>query len=293
MRVGSGRLASKHARTYTIGGLVRVGRSLTGVRGTLTYMSPGPSDCSARGLARRTLIVGSMVLSIISACTRSGGGTMDGGESTTGFGGSETGTAACTARSEDMVCVPEGSFMMGCSLSLEEGCSALEFPYHEVWLDAFDLDEHEVTVGEYAACIDAGGCTAPGECNGDPLGDSATLDPWGDAEPSCEVAVMSDGAIGCGRGTTWPVGSKPDGASPHGALDMAGNVEEWVGDWFNSAYYADSPPENPQGPESGTHRVVRGGAFTQLAVQLRVSARWGRPPETRAETLGFRCAASR
>ncbi|HIE56977.1 MAG TPA: hypothetical protein EYP88_01915, partial [Anaerolineales bacterium] len=79
--------------------------------------------------------------------------------------------------------------------------------------------------------------------------------PWGD-EIDCEHAQYAN----C-RGGLQPVGSKPAGASPYGALDMAGNVWEWVADWYADDYYANSPYENPPGPESGRTRVLRGGSW--------------------------------
>jgi formylglycine-generating enzyme required for sulfatase activity/acetyl esterase/lipase len=73
--------------------------------------------------------------------------------------------------------------------------------------------------------------------------------------------------------TVQPVGHYPPGASPYGALDMAGNVLEWCQDWYDRDYYAVSPRRNPQGPQTGAYRVVRGGSFFVEASDLRTSAR--------------------
>ena len=83
--------------------------------------------------------------------------------------------------------------------------------------------------------------------------------PWGDQAPNCSLANF--GPISSCVGDTSAVGSYPAGASPYGALDMAGNVWEWVADWYGSTYYASSPPSNPPGPASGSYRVLRGGSW--------------------------------
>ena len=62
-------------------------------------------------------------------------------------------------------------------------------------------------------------------------------------------------------GDTSAVGSYPSGASPYGLLDMAGNVWEWVHDWYSSTYYSTSPYDNPTGPDTGTYKVLRGGGW--------------------------------
>jgi formylglycine-generating enzyme required for sulfatase activity len=92
-------------------------------------------------------------------------------------------------------------------------------------------------------------------------GTDARAYPWGDTLPTSDLANHNDEA-----GHTTDVGRYPEGASPYGALDMAGNVWEWVLDWNDIRYYADSPERDPQGPESGTFRVFRGGAWGSVSV---------------------------
>jgi len=86
-----------------------------------------------------------------------------------------------------------------------------------------------------------------------------------------------------------PVGEFPAGASPYGALDMAGNVWEWVFDYFNKEYYLTSPDENPKGPLSGSRRVIKGGSWFNPVSGLRPAARTSMPPQDGLDTLGFRC----
>ncbi len=90
---------------------------------------------------------------------------------------------------------------------------------------------------------------------------------------------------------TAPVGSYPVGASPYGALDMAGNVWEWVADWYDANYYANSPSRNPTGPESGDARVLRGGSWDNYVGFVRAANRLRRNPDLRLDNLGFRCLA--
>jgi formylglycine-generating enzyme required for sulfatase activity len=125
-------------------------------------------------------------------------------------------------------------------------------------------------------------------------GDDTRIYPWGNELPTCERAVFEEEGLGpgCGQGTALPVGSRPSGNSPYGAFDMAGNVEEWVTDWFHSESYAEPDRRNPTGPEEGTNRVVRGGSFLSNAVSLRVTGRWAYPPNTQLPRLGIRCGRS-
>lgn len=88
--------------------------------------------------------------------------------------------------------------------------------------------------------------------------------------------------------TTHPIGQRKSNA--WGLHDVHGNVWEWVNDWFDEAYYQKSPPEDPQGPEDGQYRVVRGGSWFYGARSLRVSTRRRSGPGYRSVRLGFRCA---
>lgn len=116
--------------------------------------------------------------------------------------------------------------------------------------------------------------------------------PWGDDPPDCERAVFDEQGDGCGRDSTWPVGSKPAGASPCGALDLAGNVWEWVADRYDDRYYQRSPRRRPAGPEVGSSRGVRGGSWLSKDPEdLRAAQRHASQPEHRNYNLGFRCAA--
>jgi formylglycine-generating enzyme required for sulfatase activity len=81
--------------------------------------------------------------------------------------------------------------------------------------------------------------------------------PWGDDWDDAICCTTSNRGP---EGSTFPVGMFPDGASWCGALDLAGNVEEWCADWFDAGYYAVSPATDPAGPRTGTERVIRGGS---------------------------------
>ena len=109
--------------------------------------------------------------------------------------------------------------------------------------------------------------------------------PWGNQTPTCYLANFS----GC-EGDTSAVDSHPAGKSPYGALDMAGNVWEWVPDWYNYNYYRQSPSNNPTGPASGGTRVLRGGAWPGQYIFSYV--RYQYPPGFGNDFIGFRCAAS-
>jgi formylglycine-generating enzyme required for sulfatase activity len=121
--------------------------------------------------------------------------------------------------------------------------------------------------------------------------------PWGEEQANCDRAVIDDGGDGCGRESTWPVGSFPSGASPYGVMDMSGNVWEWVSDWYDRDYYAQAPDQNPynnrpQALVEKPPKVLRGGSWAdQTEVIHRTANRVQYDPNTSPDyTVGFRCA---
>ena len=84
----------------------------------------------------------------------------------------------------------------------------------------------------------------------------------------------------------------PDGVSPYGAYDMAGNVWEWVNDWYSDTYYKGSPSSNPLGPDSGDYRVLRGGSWDSDDDDVRSALRYRNYPTVTYHYGGFRCSRS-
>jgi len=131
-------------------------------------------------------------------------------------------------------------------------------------------------------------------------GTDSRVYPWGDSLDAgkanyCDSRCTydwKDAGADDGFASTAPVGSYPDGASPYGVLDMAGNAWEWVSDWYDAGYYAVSPERNPPGPESRELRLLRGGCWDNPAGALRSTYRLNSDAEMGLDGFGFRCAAS-
>jgi len=209
-----------------------------------------------------------------------------------------------------MVYVPGGTFQMGST----EG-NADEQPVHPVTLDGFWIDQTKVTNAQYARCVEEGECNIPPQLGSDeyPVVDVSWNDattycgwaggqlpteaeweyaargpdghiyPWGN-DPPDDTLLNYNGNVG----NYTKVGSYPKGQSWVGAMDMAGNVLEWVNDWYAS--YPSGPQVNPAGPASGQDRVLRGSYFYVVEEIVRAARRDHEPPDYHHFLIGFRCA---
>jgi formylglycine-generating enzyme required for sulfatase activity len=238
------------------------------------------------------------------------------------------------------VFIPAGTFRMG---GLDVRRAPNELPEHDVTLDAFWMDQLEVTNAMFALCVDAGACEPPQNLrsqrraeyfNNPEFKDYPVIYvTWGQAVAYCSWAGRrlpteaeweraargddlrtfpwgedkADGTLANFNmlvGDTSRAGSYAAGASPFGVLDMAGNVAEWVNDFYTFNYSLQSTV-NPTGPatSSSFHRVVRGGSLGDAEINIRVSKRSSvlgskldAAPESSAylgnfsPRIGFRCA---
>ena len=123
--------------------------------------------------------------------------------------------------------------------------------------------------------------------------------PWGDIGPDGTQCNFADRSTRSGWFNEWAdrsvhdghLGTAPVGSylpNSYGLYDMAGNVWEWCADWYG--YYPRSYEENPKGPDSGPRRVVRGGAWNNTPIHLRVAYRYSTRPVRSTGYIGFRCA---
>jgi len=199
-----------------------------------------------------------------------------------------------------------------------------EKPPIRVYVSAFRIDRCEVSRDRYDVCVAAGKCAAS-RTKG-PANHPVTGVTWTDAANFCrfsggrlpteaewEKAARGDdqrrfpwgnasavGKANCGRGCgvqaqgPRPCGAFPAGASAFGAMDMGGNVSEWVADWYGEGYFrtccGSGKTRDPKGPVTGIYRSVRGGEYTQEYTVLRAANRYWGAPDGYHERRGFRCA---
>jgi formylglycine-generating enzyme required for sulfatase activity len=220
------------------------------------------------------------------------------------------------------VLVPAGEFRMG----TDEKGSQQNRPAHKVVLNAYWMDRVEVTNAMYGMCVEAGECTLPviernpyyghpryknypvvyvswydadayckwagrrlpteAEWEKAARGADGRIYPWGNDPPDRNLANFN-----LNIGELLDVNRYPLGASPYGVLNMAGNVREWVGDWFDRSYYSVSPRENPQGPPGGKTKSLRGGSYDDSYSQIRTFNRFEHAPSSPGINRGFRCAS--
>jgi formylglycine-generating enzyme required for sulfatase activity len=227
---------------------------------------------------------------------------------------------------EEMVSIPSGPFIRGTDYGGFD-----ERPQRTLVLDTFAIDRYEVTNFQYQQFVDATGHRKSGppsryaknmskmrginqpvvyvswedaeaycrwkgkrlpteaEWEKAMRGTDARLWPWGNVE-------QPDGAnwarVQDGHDVTASVGTFPTDKSPYGVMDGAGNVMEWVADWYAESYFKEAPEQNPQSPEYGTFRVLRGGGYATTGADIRITSRSKMVPDFRDETIGFRCAVS-
>jgi len=221
-----------------------------------------------------------------------------------------------------MAFIPAGEFQMG-----SQSGSSDEQPVHAVYLDAYYIDVFEVTNALYTNCVQASGCSPPHDTTryrdteyaqhpvvyvdwsqaqtycrwrGGDLpteaqwekaargGLEGKLYPWGDEAPVCTPGAENGAQFTSCDGQTVEVGNFS--LNGYGLFDMAGNVWEWVLDWYLDSFYSSSPFENPSGPNSGQYRVLRGGSWVLNGSSLRVAVRNWLNPVSWFDYGGFRCS---
>ena len=228
------------------------------------------------------------------------------------------------AKGVPMAYVPAGVFLMG-----SDRGSLDEYPIHPVDLDAFYIDRYEVTNDLYRACVEAEVCQPvrkkssatrsryydnrryirypvlfvdwhmaqtycewrearlPTEAEWEKAarGGMNVIYPWGDV-PDCNLANYGNCLWDTSGVTIYDLG-----ASRYGLHHMAGNVWEWVSDWYSDDYYRSSPEEDPQGPDTGTEKVLRGGSWKDDYTEIRSVNREAENPSYSSHLIGFRCAS--
>ena len=220
-----------------------------------------------------------------------------------------------------MVWVPAGEFTMGSEQGDDD-----EQPIHRVVLDSFYLDTFEVTNGRFAKFVAAiqseppwgfadqetpvvqadrpvrwvnwleatgyclwAGKRLPTEAEWEKAarGTDGRTYPWGNDPPTAAHAVFG---LTEGAETVSSIGNRHLGSSPYGVHDLAGNLYEWVTDWYDEAFYTRPPARNPRGPVEGTTKVQRGGSYINGPYRLRSAFRTKGDPTEHDPHVGFRCA---
>lgn len=226
-----------------------------------------------------------------------------------------------------LIYIPAGRVTLGAYVKVNQpGKRAYTRP--AVKLNAFWINQTQVTNVMYARCVAAGACRkairkAINPHYYDPLyaNHPVVYVTWSDAVRYCKFTrgrlpteaewekaargndnriypwddrthISQLANVASHHKTTTPVGRYPAGASPFGVLDMGGNVREWVQDWFAASYTLQPPNENPSGPASGKLRVLKGASWHDSEKSSIIEARFAHLPESAGNNRGFRCAYS-
>ena len=234
--------------------------------------------------------------------------------------GPQSGTTMKWIDGSTLVYIQSSEFTMG--------NGGFDAPIHTVAVDGFWMYQTKVTNRMFAQCVAVGSCSVPTEELGGPVysnpeyanhpvvgvtwdqaqaycswsqgqlpteaqwekaarGTDGNAYPWGNDAPACDLLNL-----GYCSGRTSEVDAFSDGVSPYGLYDMAGNLFEWVSDWYGAAYYNTAPAANPTGPENGEYRSVRGSSFETDFDQAESAIRHFINPSNHRRDLGFRCAVT-
>jgi formylglycine-generating enzyme required for sulfatase activity len=239
------------------------------------------------------------------------------------------GTTALADDGAPTVKVPAGKFQMGCDPKDTDACGdhteMNQGPLHTVTVSAFEIDKYETSQTLYAACVKAGACTRPsqgfnpGQYGEQPVswvtwkqadayckwagkrlpteaewekaarGTDGRKFPWGNDALDCNLANYEN----C-KNQADDVKTHEKGASPFGAINMLGNVAEWVSDWYDPDFYGTpAAATDPQGSAKGDNKILKGGDWSSPDKNiLRASFRHTEDPGNDRDDLGFRCARS-